>query len=675
MADSGAQPGDVIHLYRGSDPVVAVVVKQEKKKLRLTAASGETFLASNPRGWLTLARGAPPKDEAQAHAKAEAMERLVRDLEARVDVETLWDLLVDDGGTYLPEELAELALERTDPPAVAATRRAVLGDRLRFKQKKDRFEPIRRRVVEETIRQREVAAERERRRERGIAALEEALGSGEDLDLDEHRELVALLEGLAVHGMDYPRAAAASRLLTELGVGTREPAIKAFEVLVRLGVFHPHENLPARRAGIPMRFRGELVREARELMRVTPWEDPSRVDLTGLLTVAIDDPETTEVDDALSLSPSPSGGWTMWVHIADPGSVVPVDSPLMAEAARRAASLYLPEGKVTMFPPELASGPMSLNQGEPRAALTLKAELTPGGEVRAYEFLLSKVMVDHQVSYEEADRLLEQTGPLGDLLHHLVQAGDALESMRRANGAIMLNGPEFKIRRHEDGRVTIVPMDRLSPSRAMVAEAMILVGTCAGRTFVDRGAPASFRCQDPPDEDLDLPDGPLDPLTFYLAVKRIHRAEISRIPGRHAGLGVDAYVQISSPIRRYGDLVMQRQLKSLIEQGHPVLTEDELLDEVSQVENLASVLANIERERKRYWTLYYLSGHKGERTRAMLLERRRPGHFLVELLDTGLRANMDVPDTLPPGAVVEAEIGPADPLRDRISLRFLREVE
>lgn len=669
-------PGELVELTGEGGTRVALVVGQERNRLRLVTEEGEQLLLPEKPGWRSLGTlpGAPV-DPQGAAAEARRVADEIRRLQRRLDLGSLWELLVEEGERrYSAAELAELGLEQDSGPARAAIRRAIEEDRLLFHIAQDRYEPASRALVEETRRRRALAEQQAQSSAAAVAALRRSLELEQPLPPGVHEEELELLVGLALQGLDSPRAGAATELLAALGIpGSKEPSLKALDVLVRLGRFHRDENLHLLRARIPTEFPEPLLAEARKLVRLRPWEEQGRVDLTSLYTMAIDDPETTEVDDALSVERGPGEGWTVWVHIADPGAFVPPGSELLREAGRRAATLYLPDRKITMFPPELAEGPFSLVAGEQRAALTLRAEVTPEGEVPRFEFLVARIRVDERLSYDEADQLLLcEHGPRADLLDQLQEAAFVREMARRAQGAFVLNGPEIKIRLAEDGRILVKPVDRESASRAMVAEMMILVGCCAARLFLRNGIPAIYRVQEPPEVPLGLSEEPLDAAQFYAALRKLRRAELSRIPGRHAGLGVEPYVQMSSPIRRYSDLLLQQQMKSHLQTGRPCYDEEELLDALGGAEATVSLLASIEKDTRRYWTMRFLEGQKGAELEAMILEERHPGHYVVELTDTCLKAILDAPPGLLPGVRTQVALGTVDARRDRVHLRFLR---
>ncbi len=667
------QAGDLIEIGGDAGAQVALVLAEDRKKLRLLTEAGIELLQAPKPGWRVLGRRSVPADRDAAAAVAARVAQEIVALQSSIELESVWELLVDEGGRYSLAELCELALGDAGPLSQAALARAIEAERTLFRAKREDYEPSTRRQVEETRRQRELAEERARQRNEGIEALKAALGRAEsDPPLAGHDDLVDLLVGMALHGVEAPRAGAASELLAALGFESgKEPQYKAFDALVRLGRFGRDENLWILRHGLPTQFRPALLEQAEAIARsARPWEEPDRVDLRHLLTVAIDDPETTEVDDALSLEPLPGGAATVWVHIADPGAALSLGDDLWREAQRRGTTHYLPDRKITLFPRPLAEGLFSLQEGQERAALSLRAQISGDGDLLACDFVLSRIVVDAQLSYEEADRLAEERGPLGDLLHGLFDIAQGLEAGRRAEGALILNGPEVKVRCSADGRVSVRPVDRLSLSRPAVAEMMILVGASAARIFAEHRLPAAYRCQDPPDEELQLPEGLLDAATHHAAVRRLRRAEIGPIPGRHAGLGVSPYVQISSPIRRYGDLLLQAQLKHFLRSGEALLDEETLRTEVSGVEATQSTATLVERESNRYWTLRYLQSYRGARLVGCVLEERNAGHYSVELVETCLRVNVEAPAGLGPGTEIELVLGTVDPRRDRISLRF-----
>ena len=200
---------------------------------------------------------------------------------------------------------------------------------------------------------------------------------------------------------DVARRASARGFLKALGRKATPEAARS--LLVDIGVWDAHENLDVIRQRTRMEFSEELEESAEALMRSPPpdLDEASRLDLTHLPALAIDEASTTEIDDALSVEDLnddvvdgeraaldeedkgsvPRRRQRLWVHIADPTRYVGRGSPLDREARRRTSSLYLPTGMVPMFPASLATGPLCLSPGEVSCALSVGVVLDESGGI------------------------------------------------------------------------------------------------------------------------------------------------------------------------------------------------------------------------------------------------------------------------------------------------------
>ncbi len=128
--------------------------------------------------------------------------------------------------------------------------------------------------------------------------------------------------------------------------------------------------------------------------------DSGRLDLTGQRCVTIDDDDTRDIDDGLALERRPDGSLRLWIHVADPGRLVPVDSPLDLEARRRGSSLYLASGNLPMFPLALTTGPFSLRAGIRSAAWSTWVDLDAEGDIAAYGIVRSWVKPTYRLELQ-----------------------------------------------------------------------------------------------------------------------------------------------------------------------------------------------------------------------------------------------------------------------------------
>ena len=260
---------------------------------------------------------------------------------------------------------------------------------------------------------------------------------------------------------------------------------------------------------------------------------------------------------------------------------------------------------VTMFPDRLSTDLASLNRGEARPSLTFTVRLNREGEVLTWKLAPSVVTVTHRLTYVEADALLEaKEGELGTALQDLLMLSDAMRAFREEGGAVMLNRPELRVR-VKDGEITVESEDQETPSHRLVSEFMVLANHLAAKYALRNEIPVIYRVQDPPSGEVHSVHD-YEPYYFEQQVRQMKRTRLSTYPQPHFGLGLDIYIQISSPLRRYADLVLHRQLAAHC-LGQPLpYTQEELFVVLDNVEKTAFANRSYEREADNYWLLEYL---------------------------------------------------------------------
>jgi exoribonuclease-2 len=206
----------------------------------------------------------------------------------------------------------------------------------------------------------------------------------------------------------------------------------------------------------------------------------------------------------------------------------------------------------------------------------------------------------------------------------------------------------------------------------MVAEAMILAGAVTAQFGIEQGIALPFRSQQPADlpspAQLDeLPDGAVR----FAAIKRcLSRGLMGTQPAAHFSLGLPAYVQATSPIRRYGDLVVQRQLLACLGAEAPMPAED-LQDLVSEVDLACREGISISREDQRHWQQVWFDNHKQEQWTAEFLRWLRPqdGLGLIRIDSLAMDLAASCPSGSEPGDRLEVTVASVDPLADQLQLR------
>ena len=317
-----------------------------------------------------------------------------------------------------------------------------------------------------------------------------------------------------------------------------------------------------------------------------------------------------------------------------------------------------------MLPPDLSEGLLSLKEGENRPALSFLVKLSDAGDIIDSEICLSIIRVAKKMTYDEVDAEIAQNSPFAELY----RLTSALMEKRKNAGALILSIPELQIVVDQEKHIALSIRERNAPSQVVVAECMILANHLAARLFRERGVPALYRKQAQPRERIDMPDGG-SLYHLYRQRKLLGRVDLGIEPGPHYMLGLDLYTTITSPMRKYYDLVMQRQMKSLLGGGPPVYGKHDLKNMVSEVDPRLAKAGLVSQERERYWVLKYLQDQVGQPLTALVLEKRMRGYSIL-LYDYQLEVNLSAADgtALAPGETITVVLEKADPFNGTLKV-------
>ena len=443
-------------------------------------------------------------------------------------------------------------------------------------------------------------------------------------------------------------------------------------LLIQLGQWDEHR--PASMAGTPWStgFGEDLLLEAKTLLETCDAllpGDETRHDLTAQTCVTIDDAETRDIDDAIALERRQDGSDRLWIHIADPGRLIAEGSPLDLEARRRGSSLYLARGNLPMFPSELSTGPFSLRTGHRNAAWSTWIDLDEQGEITDFGILRSWVTPRYRLTYDDADELIDLAPPEEADLADLHKLLERRRRWRSDQGALQMDLPEGRIRCRE-GELS-VQITEPCASRTMVAEAMILAGAVAARFGSNHDLALPYRSQLPADlpsasELEQLPDGAVR----FSAIKRcLSRGLMGTQPAPHFSLGLKAYAQATSPIRRYGDLVVQRQIASVIDAQSP-LCEESMQELIDNFDAAVREGISIAREDQRHWQQVWFERHQQHQWPVDFLRWLRPQERLglVRLDDLAMDVAAECPSGSQPGEALVLSVGQVDSQADQLRL-------
>jgi ribonuclease R len=360
-----------------------------------------------------------------------------------------------------------------------------------------------------------------------------------------------------------------------------------------------------RNYGIPFRWPEAVESEAGELPDEPAKGDfAGRFDLRDKPFVTIDGEDAKDFDDAVCCQPTRSGGYKLWVAIADVSHYVEPGSALDEEAARRGNSVYFPGRVVPMLPEALSNGLCSLKPQVNRLAMVCEMAISASGEIRRYQFFEAVIRSHMRLTYSRVAGFLaapdsaQELGIPASLRKPLLQLHGLFEVLRDARerrGAIdfdttetqILFGPERKIERVE-------PVERNDAHR-LIEECMLAANVATARFLERHKLTALYRVHDGPGTqklaglrgflgelglalgggDKPMPedfqrllgsvaDRPDAHVIQSVMLRSLKQARYQADNIGHFGLNYPAYTHFTSPIRRYPDLLIHRAIRSVI---------------------------------------------------------------------------------------------------------------
>jgi hypothetical protein len=394
----------------------------------------------------------------------------------------------------------------------------------------------------------------------------------------------------------------------------------ARNVLERIGLWSVHQNIEAEVAGLRRPFSNEASEEAFRLLNqrgnVFDSDADRRVDLTHLVSYAIDSEFASEIDDAISIESLENGRERVWIHIADVGRWISPNSELAREAKERTSTVHMPDLRVPMLPESLSSKLLSLAAPSETSvsALSCGVELDASGEIASYQLCMSKIKPAKRLTYHKVDNLLqtasrsavfsnvssstespeansaagaEQKQPCHEcepqLLHDIARLNTLAQSRfayRQRLGAVdgfLRDKTDLSISAKMEG---LPPAETWSlsgyftwanrSSVALVTEYMFMMSHCAGLFAVNHSIPVIFRTQKDalPSDALNLQPNETPFLRTHRLLPLMNQTRDSIAPGHHLSSGSHNYVSCTSPIRRYQDLYNHYLLKHALRWLH-----------------------------------------------------------------------------------------------------------
>lgn len=214
-----------------------------------------------------------------------------------------------------------------------------------------------------------------------------------------------------------------------------------------------------------------------------------------------------------------------------------------------------------MLPEELSEEKISLRQGTVRPCLSVLVSLDSAFGVRSFRLIPSLVKVSQRYTYDAVDDLLEVGDPTLSMLHDIAAA---CEERRIRSGAVRVQKREAVPFKEADGSIRLLEIDEDSPARILVSEMMVLANNLMAEFAAEHRIPVLYRGQERPEAVVveQREGAPEGPAKDFSARTKLKKSTVTFEPQYHSGLGLNAYIQATSPIRRYLDLCHQRQFIS-----------------------------------------------------------------------------------------------------------------
>ena len=341
-----------------------------------------------------------------------------------------------------------------------------------------------------------------------------------------------------------------------------------------------------------------------------PWqvidEELERRDLTKTPFFTIDGVNTQDMDDALYIEENDQG-WSLTVAISDPSAYVPEKTDMDKEAKKRGFTLYLPNFNVPMLPRDLSDSLCSLKEGEKRATICCSMQITQNGEISGEpEFFAAYIKSHYRLNYHDVSTYLEneeltenQWKPnkqLGELLKVMEQASLVRHQWRCDNTIVMKSQHDYTLKLNNKGDVYEILCEPRRTANRLVEESMIAANVCAGEFLAKHTKKGVFNVHSGFASDrlekavvllaeygVTADKESLATLEGYIKMRqevavlhnnyldhRLRRllayADTSESPAPHFTMGVSHYATWTSPIRKYGDLINHRLIKSVLMQ-------------------------------------------------------------------------------------------------------------
>ncbi len=683
-------PGCIVEYMESNTPQLALVTEEQGGKLRLFLPNRrETRLSINR---LLPWSGPVLSDISSKEKNVQALEehrQKRKELAQNIAILDVWDMSQGEVEKAPASWFAELFEQEPTVDSIAAYGHALLECKSHFKFQNPHFEIYPAAVVEARLEEQRLSRERENLISGGMAffkVLWDVWNKKRNLPAEGSDELPK--EEVATHLQDILRSRIADPESSEyeavwrsLVKGLPDVQHLALHLAMAWNLVPPHYNFWLDRADYAP---GDQWSDAYHDSIEPMLERIAKAEITESMPfISIDGITTKDIDDAFYILKNDDGSYDLHLALACPALVWPFDSALDKAVMRRSTSIYLPEATYHMLPEVLGTDMLSLRAHEVRPALCIHCKVDSTGAIVVCEPSLQWVRLAANLTYEDCEQVLESnSGPAAEYAQQITW-GEELSSLRQqariATGAVVMDRPDNKIILEGEGQDTRVHMEEIPPcpkAQLLVSEMMVLASTAMAVWTKEKDLPMLYRTQDVaiPKEYAGIWT---EPHHMARIIRSLIPSSLELTPRPHAGLGVSAYVPITSPLRRYPDLLNEAQIIHVLLHGEPRFSKEHLEKILPLLHMRSDMAGQVQRFRPRYWRLQYMRQEGDKKWWDAVITEENDNFATVslpreQLIVRGRRHMFG--ERACPGQEVQVRIGKVNPLYNEISLLEVMEM-
>ena len=530
---------------------------------------------------------------------------------SEIDTTLLWESLIDNLNTETILDIPKLTNQYFNCCSrehSSSILQAIFKDTIHFKRKGTQFYLRPTEIVNHQLKALEIRSNKEKIQKQQLEWLNNVFSASTIIESvpSEMKDLVRRINCVLKKTTDKETEFLLSQLDSK-----KTLLDTAFKILQNLGKLHLDADPWLAKAGFEEFFSPQILDYTNK--EIAPFEstnknttNDNRIHFNESLTFSIDDEDTIEIDDAVTIKYEASKTRVI-IHIADTCHFVGKNTLLDNAASDRCSSIYLPTSHSVMIPNQISCNLASLQQNDLRPTMSFIFDFDHNQEITFFDVSLGQIKVDRRLSYDQVDNMINEqidstetqnestatqnNQELCKAILTLKKLTDHSREKRIKRGAINVNRAENKIK-VKDGKVSIqeVPIDSIS--REIIRELMILTNHLAAKFASEKRIPIIYRVQELSNQDNNS--------------NLIPPPKMSTNPDKHEGLGLDYYTQLTSPLRRYQDLIVQRQIKAFLTDKPLPYNTEQLMIIISDTEIKIKDIKRLEQEANRFWLLKYL---------------------------------------------------------------------